>query len=90
MISSSTKTFNGGNTIHPIVLNQAGAGKLVIVGNNTLNDITSTITAASSATIEFTAGSTTSVKAFNADGTFDYNLTLASSVPGVSFNLVKV
>lgn len=86
MTSASSKTFAGNGKSWP-VLDQAGSGALVITGNNSFSNITSTYTATGAATISFTAGTTQTVGQFTASGTSGKLLTLNSATPGSTFTL---
>ena len=85
MTSASSKTFAGGGYSFP-TLNQGGAGALVITGANTFADITNTV---QPATITFPASTTTTVSAFNVNGTAGNLVTLNSSTPGTRATLNK-
>jgi hypothetical protein len=86
MTSASSKTFNGGGFSYP-TLNQGGAGALVITGANTFANMTNTV---QPATITFPASTTTTVSAFNVNGTAGNLVTLNSSTPGTRFTLLKI
>jgi hypothetical protein len=85
MTSASSKTFAGGGFSYP-TLNQGGAGALVITGANTFANMTNTV---QPATITFPASTTTTVSAFNVNGTAGNLVTLNSSTPGTRFTLFK-
>ena len=85
MTSASSKTFAGGGFSYP-TLNQGGAGALVITGANTFANMTNTV---QPATITFPASTTTTVAAFNVNGTAGNLVTLNSSTPGTRFTLFK-
>jgi hypothetical protein len=85
MTSASSKTFNGGGYSFP-TLNQGGAGALVITGANTFANMTNTV---QPATITFPASTTTTVAAFNVNGTAGNLVTLNSSTPGTRATLNK-
>jgi hypothetical protein len=82
--SASAKTFAGGGLTYGTI-NQGGAGALTISGNNTFANMSNTV---QPTTITFTAGSTTTVHAFNVNGTSGNLVTLNSSSAGTQFNLV--
>jgi len=86
MTSASSKTFAGGGFSYP-TLNQGGAGALVITGANTFANMTNTV---QPATITFPASTTTTVSAFNVNGTAGNLVTLNSSTPGTRFTLLKI
>jgi hypothetical protein len=85
MTSASSKTFAGGGFSYP-TLNQGGAGALVITGANTFANMTNTV---QPATITFPASTTTTVSAFNVNGTAGNLMTLNSSTPGTRATLNK-
>lgn len=86
MTSASSKTFAGGGFSYP-TLNQGGAGALVITGANTFANMTNTV---QPCTITFPASTTTTVSAFNVNGTAGNLVTLNSSTPGTRFTLLKI
>jgi len=85
MTAATTKSFTGGQRTYP-TLNQGGAGALTIVDSNTFNNITNSV---QPATITFTAGTTTTVKAFTASGTAGNLITLGSTTTSQA-NLVMI
>ena len=85
MTSASSKTFAGGGFSYP-TLNQGGAAALVITGANTFANMTNTV---QPATITFPASTTTTVAAFNVNGTAGNLMTLNSSTPGTRATLNK-
>lgn len=86
MTSATAKTFVGGGSTYNCTLNQGGAGALTISGNNTLNNITNSVTPA---TVTFTASSTNTFANFNLNGTAGNLITINSSTAGTRANLVK-
>lgn len=78
LIGSSAKTFNGGGYSWPLI-NQGGAGALIIAGSSTFANITNTV---QPATIRFTSGTTQTVSAFGVSGTSGNLITLDTTVAG--------
>lgn len=73
--TSSNSTFAGSGLIYNNIWNAtSGTGKLVITGSNTFNDFKSD----AGRTINFTAGTTTTVTTFTAVGTSGNNIVIAS------------
>ena len=70
-----TKSFTGGDSTFNCTLNQGGAGDLLIIGNNTFNNITNTVQPAS---VLFTAGTTNTFNNFNLTGTAGNLITIGS------------
>lgn len=84
--SASTKTFDGGNeTFNDILLTGAGTGAFNFIGNNTFNDFAADTPPH---TIQFTAGSTTTVASWNVSGTAG-NLMTIGSITASNHSLTK-
>jgi len=83
MTSANAKTFAGAGRTYN-VLNQGGAGQLIIQQANTFTDITNTV---QPATITFPASTVTTVSAFTVSGTSGNLITLNSSTSGTRATL---
>lgn len=83
--SASTKTFSGGGLTYYNLSFSGSVGAYTIVGSNTFN----TFTALPQSTINFTAGTTTTLQTtgFNVSGTASQFNTLQSTSGGVAWNL---
>lgn len=87
LTSASNKTFTGGGSVYNCILNQGGAGILVIAGTNTFNDISNSYSATGATTITLSANQT--VYAFSATGTVGKVLTLNSDTGTVQRTITK-
>jgi hypothetical protein len=85
MTGASGKTFAGGGGSY-YVLNQGGAGALIISGNNSFNDLTATTRPS---TITFTASSTQTFAAFTLSGVLGSLVTINSTIAGTQAILSK-
>lgn len=85
--SSSSKTFSGGGLIYnDFWLTGSGTGIFIIAGSNTFSDFKCDTPPH---TINFTAGSTQTVKTFTVNGTVGNLMTLQSTISGSSWFLQK-
>ena len=85
LTSASPYTFaGGGKTYYNLNLN--GGGDVTLLGNNTFNQVSST---QDDFTINFQAGSSTTVSAFNIDGTSGNLVNFRSTTPGSIWNLLQ-
>lgn len=85
--SSTGKTFSGGGkTFNNLWLTGNGSGAYTIVGNNTFNDFKCDTPPH---TINFTAGSTTTITTFTVNGTAGNLMTLQSTSSGSAWNIVR-
>lgn len=85
MTSSTTKSFSGGSKTWPI-LDNAGAGALIISGSNTFTTIGNSV---QPTTFTFTAGTTQTVDNFNVSGTAGNLVTINSTSAGAAPILSK-
>jgi hypothetical protein len=85
MTSSATKSFSGGGKTWPI-LDNAGAGALVISGSNAFTTIGNSV---QPTTFTFTAGTTQTVTNFNVSGTAGNLVTINSTSAGAAPILSK-
>lgn len=85
--SATSKTFSGGGkTYNNLWFSGGGTGPFIMVGNNTFANLR---VDAPSATVNFTAGSTTTVTTLSMDGSSLGNNTLQSTSAGSAWNLAK-
>jgi hypothetical protein len=83
--NTTAKTFDGGGrTYYNIV--QGGSSNLTLVGNNSFNDVTSTV---ANTILIFTGNTTTTVNNFSLTGNAGNLITIKSTTAGNIFNLSK-
>ena len=85
MNSATTKVFAGSGGSYG-TLDQGGAGRLYITGNNSFSDITSTY---NPATITFPSYGIQSFSNFSVSGSITNSITINSSIPGIASTLYK-
>lgn len=89
LTSASDKTFGGGSFVLPLILDQAGAGALTIVGSNTFEDIVNSYSTVGATTIIF-PNSTTTVNNFTAIGSAGKLLTIYNAVANGSLGVIDL